>query len=483
VSAAAAPCQLPVYEHDDAYLDEARAGVMAAALASTDGNGDVASIPSPLRRVHQRMKRLAELDDDDEDDTYELEYGGMLGGGSAGAALGRRRELPLVHFTMTHKPAAAAERRYVSPPDQAGLEMQRIIGFNGRGHHTAVWHASSGLFAYSVGVVVVIEHLGSRRQHHLLGHSQQISALAVNRSGTLLASAQALPDPHRRMAGVLVWDLASGELLHVLMYHDQGVQDIAFSCDDRYLASIGNYADNALCVWQLGTGQIVGSAKLARVTHAVAWDASVSTEFVTTGEGGVTFWMLDEAGALKCHTPPSPDLGTEAASAAEPDVHFTCAAYDSESLLIVGTSVGVVTLWSTATNEPLHSFPAHDGEVKCVCWLHTGLVTGGVQPHVRIWQKSGQMEWTVTEQLQLDAPPSSLWFDVKGVDGVIGTAKGTIWHVNCLSQARTRLVSSHMAEIHHTTFHRTEKYVASSSEDGTSLACSLGVLRRHALSA
>ena len=31
---------------------------------------------------------------------------------------------------------------------------------------------------------------------------------------------------------------------------------------------------------------------------------------------------------------------------------------------------------STVTNEPLHSFPAHDGEVKCVCWLHTGLVTG-----------------------------------------------------------------------------------------------------------
>jgi hypothetical protein len=28
-------------------------------------------------------------------------------------------------------------------------------------------------------------------------------------------------------------------------------------------------------------------------------------------------------------------------------------------------------------------------------------------------------------QLQLDAPPSSLWFDLKGVDGVIGTSKGT----------------------------------------------------------
>ena len=144
----------------------------------------------------------------------------------------------------------------------------------------------------------------------------------------------------RRMAGVLVWDVAGGELMHVLMYHDQGVQasvlylhasmrrpacmytythgthaftymrthqaiipshpsriapvhshqaglrvqDIAFSCDDRYLASVGNYTDNALCVWQLATGQVVATAKLARVTHAVAWDASASSEFVTTGE-------------------------------------------------------------------------------------------------------------------------------------------------------------------------------------------------------
>ena len=62
------------------------------------------------------------------------------------------------------------------------------------------------------------------------------------------------------------------------------MQDIAFSCDDRYLASVGNYTDNALCVWQLATGQVVATAKLARVTHAVAWDASASSEFVTTGE-------------------------------------------------------------------------------------------------------------------------------------------------------------------------------------------------------
>ena len=50
---------------------------------------DTAQVPSPLRRVHQRMKRLSELDDDDDDDdAFTFEHGGALGS-SGGAVHGR----------------------------------------------------------------------------------------------------------------------------------------------------------------------------------------------------------------------------------------------------------------------------------------------------------------------------------------------------------------------------------------------------------
>ena len=48
-----------------------------------------------------------------------------------------------------------------------------------------------GLFAYTSGSIVVVEDLNSGTQRHFIGHAEEISTLALQHDGLILASASA----------------------------------------------------------------------------------------------------------------------------------------------------------------------------------------------------------------------------------------------------------------------------------------------------
>lgn len=57
-----------------------------------------------------------------------------------------------------------------------------------------------------------------------------------------------------------------------LSEHDQGVAAVAFSDDERLLASAGFAEDKKLIIWDVGTGNIVTSVTLGSVpTTALTW--------------------------------------------------------------------------------------------------------------------------------------------------------------------------------------------------------------------
>lgn len=39
------------------------------------------------------------------------------------------------------------QRRYTAPPNQAGLKLKSVIGYNGNGRDNMVWHPDTGKFA------------------------------------------------------------------------------------------------------------------------------------------------------------------------------------------------------------------------------------------------------------------------------------------------------------------------------------------------
>ena len=141
------------------------------------------------------------------------------------------------------------------------------------------------------------------QQGFLRGHDGDITCMAVSNSGRYMATGQAGVN-----ADVRVWDLVTGECVHVLSEHDEGVACVAFSADDRLIASCGVPSDGKLFVWDVETGGIVSNGPCEpRDAKAVAFSpVVVSGIFYTFACAGadVVVYGVDAAegkmGGQKC---------------------------------------------------------------------------------------------------------------------------------------------------------------------------------------
>lgn len=50
---------------------------------------------------------------------------------------------------------------------------------------------------------------------------------------------------------MIIWDLNTCEVLYRLELHKGHVQDVAFSPDEKYVATLGGVDDNKLVIWNL----------------------------------------------------------------------------------------------------------------------------------------------------------------------------------------------------------------------------------------
>ena len=55
----------------------------------------------------------------------------------------------LQYVTNVKRSSVLLQRRYAAPPNQAGLKLKSVIGYNGNGRGNMIWHADSGTW-YSV---------------------------------------------------------------------------------------------------------------------------------------------------------------------------------------------------------------------------------------------------------------------------------------------------------------------------------------------
>ena len=85
-------------------------------------------------------------------------------------------------------------------------------------------------------------------------------------------------------------------VLQVLSSHSSQVQCLAFSRDDRFLISVGDYTERSIVVWSTRDWEILTSSTSRSPVHELQWDPYTGNEFVSVGQdGSVSFWLLDEA--------------------------------------------------------------------------------------------------------------------------------------------------------------------------------------------
>ncbi|XP_077979468.1 WD repeat-containing protein 90-like [Glandiceps talaboti] len=397
------------------------------------------------------------------------------------------KPLVMKHFKQRVKQSQMAQRRYTAPPQQAGLKLKSVIGYNGNGRNNMVWHPDSGLFVYSSGCIIIIEDLHAGTQKHLLGHVEEISTMCLQHDAQVVASASG---GHGLTASqICLWDVQAGICKKVLSYHEYDVVCLAFSRDDRFLVSVGDYRERSIVVWNTIDYSVIAASKTAVPVHELHWDPYSASEFVSVGsKGTVLFWLLDETHqkcSLNVHEPDVPEELLDTKHMVISEMEFTSLEYGGDSILYVGTNTGVLSAWDTKHNTCFMHWDADTAEITTICckFGSSHVVTGSASRNLRLWSVYGIGEMRLNpsnlynstpgkglvmeDEMCLDGGIVSASFDDTLDMGIVGTTAGTLWYINWIERTSIRLVSSHVNLVNDIVFDESEQYFASCADDGS----------------
>ncbi|CAI8047359.1 WD repeat-containing protein 90 [Geodia barretti] len=363
------------------------------------------------------------------------------------------------HYRPHPPRSSLATHLYVAPPNQVGVERRAVLGMSGRGRGNVVWQPTTGLFAYSSGCIVVVEDLSNSQQTHLTGHSEEISTLVVRGDGNALASSSHAHDS--TPCEIRIWKLPANKCSKVLKFHSHAVTSMAFSRDDRFLLSLGDYHDNSLAVWSTYDYSLGVATSLSLPAHHLLWDPHTAYEFVSVGAGmSLCFWILEEGTGthtLKVHEAEIPSDLVQGKEKSEVD--FTAACYGQNNRLFIGSSIGVVSMWDTSQNQCVMFWKTIPNEIGAMWFSGGKLSVGSVSGSLALWSLGAEeggrgrekvapaLSVSQETQLQLGSGIFSLSFDQDMKLGVAGCASGCVWYINWSEGTKVKLVCGHAQEV------------------------------------
>ncbi|XP_044194216.1 WD repeat-containing protein 90 isoform X1 [Thunnus albacares] len=380
------------------------------------------------------------------------------------------------HFFPRFKTSILDQAAVTPQPGEEGIKLKAVIGYNGNGRGNMVWSPDQGLFAYSCGCVVVVEYLHTGSQRHLQGHSEEISCLAVTNDAQTVASAAGGSNGSRSL--ICIWDVQTGACRKTISYHRGAVQSLAFSRDDRFFLSVGDFTDPEVALWSSKTFQMLSSVSLSGPIHDAAFSPSAASQLACVGSQGVYFCLMHSHGLdvdLKVQRVRAPaEVG---------DVELTALCHHMDSFLFTATNRGHVCVWDIETQRCLMTWEADEGEIGVLLCRGNRLLTGSNTRWLRLWEveavqgvkpqgkvssvgDSGTMV-VLEQEIMLDGTTVSAAFDNTMDMGIVGTTAGTLWYINWSDSSSIRLVSGHKSKVNDVVFSPDESHLTTCSEDGS----------------
>ena len=145
-----------------------------------------------------------------------------------------------------------------SKPEQKSLNLMAIIGFSGKVPDGLILHPDNETLIFPIGSQIIVRNVLTRQDSFLRGHDNDISIMALSKSGRYLASGQKTFSGFK--ADIIIWDLTTLSLIHRFSIHKVIIQSLDFSFNDKYLVSVGGRDDNNLIVWDVQTGKALSGA-------------------------------------------------------------------------------------------------------------------------------------------------------------------------------------------------------------------------------
>uniref|UniRef100_A0A8C7XN51 WD repeat domain 90 n=1 Tax=Oryzias sinensis TaxID=183150 RepID=A0A8C7XN51_9TELE len=365
------------------------------------------------------------------------------------------------HFVPRLKTSYLDQTIVPPQPREEGIKLKAVIGYNGNGRNNMVWSPDQGLFAYTCGCMVVVEYLHTGSQRHLQGHTEEISCLAITNDAQIIASAAGSGDGDKSL--ICIWDVQNGACSKTISYHRGAVQSLAFSRDDRFFLSVGDFSEPGLALWSSKNFHLLSSANVSGPIHDAAFSPFTADQMACVGSQGVYFCVVHMQGQ---------EIQRMAAPAEVGDVEFAALCYHMDSFLFTSTNRGHVCAWDANTQACVIIWEADDDEIGVLLCGGNRLFAGSSTRRLRVWDIGAMKRITretiaVEREIMLDGTTISAAFDNTMDMGIVGTTAGTLWYINWSDNSAIRLVSGHKAKVNDAVFSFDESHFATCSEDGS----------------
>ncbi|KAJ7984499.1 hypothetical protein DPEC_G00355450 [Dallia pectoralis] len=380
------------------------------------------------------------------------------------------------HFTPRFKTSTLDQGAKPPQPAEASLSLKAVIGYNGNGRGNMIWNPDTGLFAYSCGCVVVVEDLHTGSQRHWLGHTEEISSLAVTNDAQMVASAAGGSGESKSL--ICIWSVQDGARRNTISYHRGAVQALAYSRDDFFFLSVGDFTDLEVALWCTRTYQLLSSVGVSGPVHDVAFSPSVASQLACVGSQGMYFCTTHTLGMeveLKLqHVCVPEEVG---------DVELTALCYNASNILFTGTNSGHVCVWDCKTCRCFMTWEADQGEIGVLLCRRNRLLTGSNTRKLRLWDVAAVQGIRpvdeafstqdrralvhLEQEMTLDGAVVAATFDEVMDMGIVGTTAGTLWYINWVDYTSIRLISGHKTKVNDVVFSPDESHFATCGEDGS----------------
>ncbi|XP_032899901.1 cilia- and flagella-associated protein 52 [Amblyraja radiata] len=179
--------------------------------------------------------------------------------------------------------------------DLPRLQLESIIGFNGKVPSGLSVHPDCENIIYPLGCTTIIQNLNSGQQSFLESHTNNISVVTVSKSGKYIATGQVTYMGFK--ADILIYDYYEKSVHATMTLHQAKVEALAFSPNERYLVSVGGQDDGSVVMWNVATKTSIcghpATVPTAGNALAVKFANHMDDVFITAGTGTLRLWLLD----------------------------------------------------------------------------------------------------------------------------------------------------------------------------------------------
>uniref|UniRef100_A0A8C1YTD6 WD repeat domain 90 n=1 Tax=Cyprinus carpio TaxID=7962 RepID=A0A8C1YTD6_CYPCA len=356
---------------------------------------------------------------------------------------------------------ASASKLYPDPI----LKLNRIIGFGGATMRCAVWSSDGEEVVYPCHAVIVSMTVSSGQQRFFIGHTDKVSALALNTSSALLASAQMGTNSLIRL-----WSYSRGVCQTIIPTHTHALNLLSFSQSGGVLCGVGKDSHNKTTVVLWNT-RGVAEGSVVPVLAKAHTDVDIQTmkiaffnetRMVSCGLGNIRLWRVRGGSLRSCpvnlgqyHNLEFTDLAFEQGHSQDRPVDERTLFVSSRSGHILEIDYVAVAIKNIRRLLPAQETHAHHREkqtfstgagiaVNSISVCDEFCVTGSEDGFMRLWPLDFSSVFLEAEH---EGPVSLVCVSSDGSRVLAATTTGNLGYLDVSSRGYRTLMRSHTASV------------------------------------